>query len=271
MKKSTSRAADEDAPLIDKPKGKYSIQAAMGLGDNRDEYKRIVVWGVLFTMVSPAEVGFLLLYRASFTTLFVSLILSTLILGAIKIQRLSAISIVRCVVSKAGRASSSDNAILLVLQAAKREPFLQRFRKHWATADLVQQYFQNARGYRNAKLNPNSGVMRRRARLTKVGAHEAASSQRTSAARDMDEDSDSSWSDDDGDVRQADVHHDDDEEQFDGPGGRAIDETPDKDLEAVGSEDESEGEDGNGGEEEVVDGGSYVGRPEEVFSDGVDD
>ncbi|KAJ7290419.1 hypothetical protein C8J57DRAFT_1611267 [Mycena rebaudengoi] len=59
--------------------------------------------------------------------------------------------------------------------AAERYPYLtaRRFPRSWATSAILQRYINNVRTYSSGKMNPDSGVSRRRQKLTKIGRLEA--------------------------------------------------------------------------------------------------
>ncbi|KAJ7888658.1 hypothetical protein B0H14DRAFT_2562229 [Mycena olivaceomarginata] len=72
---------------------------------------------------------------------------------------------------KTGAESNSSNQ---AQQSEQRFPYLtsKRFPRYWATSAMLQRYINSVRGYQSGLKNPDSGVSRRRQRVTKVGQRE---------------------------------------------------------------------------------------------------
>ncbi|KAJ7215161.1 hypothetical protein C8J57DRAFT_1732606 [Mycena rebaudengoi] len=119
--------------LLAKPKGRFRIQTAMGLDDNRKLFTELQAG--IHALAIEAKVDFDLAW------------------------------------------SEQDPAVIVkVLRvAAERYSYLsaERFPRSWATSALLQRYINSVRGYRKGKATPDSGVNRRREKVTNVGRFEA--------------------------------------------------------------------------------------------------
>ncbi|KAJ7721632.1 hypothetical protein B0H16DRAFT_1602374 [Mycena metata] len=126
-------STDEEIVPIKKPKGKFNLQEAMGLSDNRQ----------LFTELQAAVHSIALEAKIDFGLNWSQQDPGT--------------------VAKILRVAGERHTHL----TAKRYP------RNWATAAMLQRYINSVRAYRAGKANPSSGVSRRRKRVTKVGRLEA--------------------------------------------------------------------------------------------------
>ncbi|KAJ7900556.1 hypothetical protein B0H14DRAFT_2671123 [Mycena olivaceomarginata] len=139
------QAASTDKEIISilKPKGKFNLQEAMQLSDNRQ----------LFTELQAGVHSIALEAKIDFDSSWSQQDPGT--------------------VAKVLRVAGERHPHL----NAKRYP------KNWATASMLQTYINSVRAYRSGKANPLSGVSRRRQRLTRVGRREAEATPRRRSSR----------------------------------------------------------------------------------------
>ncbi|KAJ6470695.1 hypothetical protein DFH09DRAFT_1220719 [Mycena vulgaris] len=121
--------ADTDVTPIPKPKGKFKLQEVMGLLDDR----------ALFTKLQAGIHALALEAKIDF---------------------------------KSSWSQQEPGTVAKILRVAEeRHPYLsaKRFPRHWATSSILQRYINSVRAYNSGKVNPSSGVSRRRERVTHEG------------------------------------------------------------------------------------------------------
>ncbi|KAJ7937870.1 hypothetical protein B0H13DRAFT_1852169 [Mycena leptocephala] len=121
---------------IPKPKGKFNIQSAMGLSDNR----------ALFTQLQAGIHGLALEAKIDFG------------------------------LNWSHQEPSVVAKVLRVAEERHKYLSSERLPPFWATSALLQRYIDSKRAYESGKANPTSGVNRRRERVTNVGRLEAQAS-----------------------------------------------------------------------------------------------
>ncbi|KAJ7238021.1 hypothetical protein C8J57DRAFT_1529011 [Mycena rebaudengoi] len=141
---------DDEITPIPKPRGKFSIQNAMGLEDNRKLYTKLQM-------------------RHFPTNEHSAGIRAAAIEGKVNFE--------------AKWSEQEYGVICKVIRVVDaRHPYLttRRFPRSWATSAILQRYLNNARSYKSGKATPDSGVNRRRVKLTKIGRAEADAAHRKS-------------------------------------------------------------------------------------------
>ncbi|KAF8217454.1 hypothetical protein K438DRAFT_1924939 [Mycena galopus ATCC 62051] len=138
LARSQAASTDEGIVAIVKPKGKFKIQEAMELSDNRQLFTELQA--VVHAVAHEAKIDFKLPWSQQDP-------------GTVA-------KILRVAGERHGHLSSK------------------RYPRNWATASILQRYINSVRAYRAGKANPASGVSRRRERLTNIGRLEAAGLQR---------------------------------------------------------------------------------------------
>ncbi|KAJ7194058.1 hypothetical protein GGX14DRAFT_576712 [Mycena pura] len=125
---------------IPKPKGKFSIQCAMGLSDDKTEFTKLQAAIHALATSIEAKVDFDVPWSQQ--------------------DPMTVAKVLRV--------------------AAERYEYLcaKRFPRHWATQAILQRYINSVRAYNSGKANPASGVSRRRERRTAIGRR-AAEERRT--------------------------------------------------------------------------------------------
>ncbi|KAJ7839829.1 hypothetical protein B0H14DRAFT_3458479 [Mycena olivaceomarginata] len=113
---------------IPKPKGKFNIQEAMGLADDQREFTKLQA-GVNVLAVE-AKIDF----------------------------------------DEPWSRQEPSTVAKLLRVSEQRFPYLtsKRFPRYWATSAMLQRYINSVRGYQSGLKNPDSGVSRRRQRVTKI-------------------------------------------------------------------------------------------------------
>ncbi|KAJ6567758.1 hypothetical protein DFH09DRAFT_1314265 [Mycena vulgaris] len=126
-------STEEGIVAILKPKGKFNLQEAMGLSDDRKLFTELQ--SLVHAIAIEAKIDFDVPWSQQDPGKVVKIL----------------------------RVSSERHKHL------KEE----RYPRHWATASILQRYINSVRAYQVGKGNPTSGVSRRRERLTRVGRLEA--------------------------------------------------------------------------------------------------
>ncbi|KAJ7164104.1 hypothetical protein C8R46DRAFT_1220613 [Mycena filopes] len=132
-RQSAPAAESTEIVPIPKPKGRFSIQRAMVLGEDKSEFTR--TQAVVHALAIEAKVDFDLPWS----------------------QQDNA------TIAKICRVAEERHAYL----SAKRFP------RHWATQAILQRYINNVRAYNSGKAKPDSGVSRRRERRNTGGRRAA--------------------------------------------------------------------------------------------------
>ncbi|KAJ7093560.1 hypothetical protein C8R44DRAFT_815337 [Mycena epipterygia] len=125
------------------PKGKFNLQEAMGLSDNRQLFTELQA--AVHSIALEAKIDFELNWSQQDP------------------------GIVAKILRVAGECHTHLNA--------------KRYPRNWATASMLQRYINSVRAYRAGKANPSSSVSRRRERVTRVGRLEAERQRRRRNSR----------------------------------------------------------------------------------------